>query len=86
MGDIEILIYDNYHLKYHSYCKYHDISKLVITVQQTLKLVGFITYVEKILVFLIHKSYNFYDIVDNITIYNDISVLKNSFIINYHGT
>ena len=43
MGDIEIFIYDNCHLKYHNYCKYHDISKLVVTVQQTMKLVGFIT-------------------------------------------
>ena len=61
MGDIEIFI-----LKYHGYCKYHDISKLVVTVQQRLKMAGFITYVEKILVFLIHKPYNFYDIDDNI--------------------
>ena len=68
MGNIEIFIYNNCHLKYHNYCKYHDISKLVVTVQQTLKLVGFITYVEKILVFLIHKPYNFYNIDDNITI------------------
>ena len=26
MGDIEIYIYDNGHLKYHGYCKYHDIK------------------------------------------------------------
>ena len=31
MGDIKILVYDNHHLKYHGYCKYHDTSKLVIT-------------------------------------------------------
>ena len=38
MGDIEIFTYDNCHLKYHGYCKYHDISTLVVTVQQTLDL------------------------------------------------
>ena len=38
MDDIENLIDDNSHLKYHGYCKYHDISKLPVTVQQTLKL------------------------------------------------
>ena len=68
MGDIENFHLHNCHLKYHGYCKYHDISKLVVTVQQTLKLVGFITYIKKFLVFLIHKPYNFYDIDDNITI------------------
>ena len=26
MGDIEIYIYDNCYLKYHVYCKYHDIK------------------------------------------------------------
>ena len=45
----------------------HDISKWVVTVHQTLKLIGFINYVEEILAFLIHKPYNFYNIDDNIT-------------------
>ena len=31
MGDI---VYDNCLLKYHSYCKYYDISKLDVTVQK----------------------------------------------------
>ena len=30
MGDIEIYIYDNYHLNYHGYCKYHDIIRNMI--------------------------------------------------------
>ena len=66
-GNMKIFI-NNCHLKYHGYCKYHNISKLVVTV----KLFGFITYVEKI---LIHKPYNFYD----------ICYLK-IFNINYHDT
>ena len=52
------------HLKYNGYFKYHDISKLVVTVQQTMKLL----LVKKFLVFLICKPYNFYNIDDNITI------------------
>ena len=34
MGDIEIFAYDDSHLKYHGYCKYHDTSKLVVTVYE----------------------------------------------------
>ena len=34
MGDIEIFAYDNHHLKYHGYCKYHDTSKIVVTVHK----------------------------------------------------
>ena len=36
MSDVENFHLRNYHLKYHDNCKYHDISKLVVTVQQTL--------------------------------------------------
>ena len=34
MGDIEILSNNNHHLKYHGYCKYRGISKLVVTVHK----------------------------------------------------
>ena len=45
MAILKIFIYVNCH---HGYCKYHDISKLVVTVQQTVKLVGFNTYANSI--------------------------------------
>ena len=32
MGDIEKLGYNNLYLKFHGYCKYRDISKLVVRV------------------------------------------------------
>ena len=83
MGNIENFTYNNSHLKYHVYCKYHDISKLVVTLQEALELVEFITNVEKSLVFLIHKPYKFYDVDINFYHNNDISVLKN---LSDHGT
>ena len=34
MGDIEFFAYENCHLKYYSYSKYHDTSKIVVTVHE----------------------------------------------------
>ena len=34
MGDIEIFAYDDRHLKFHGYCKYHNTSKIIVTVHE----------------------------------------------------
>jgi len=57
MGNIEIFAYGNDHLKYHSYCKYHNTSKLVE-----------IAHEHYYWGYIIFKMLRFYNVEDNITI------------------
>ena len=71
MGNIENCIYDNCHLKYHGYCKYHDIKydKVAVTALATnTEILAYIVDVKKVLVHLNDKPYNFYNIDDIIMI------------------